>query len=106
MSKYINRFTTIPKELFRLNNGPAISLRDRTLKKTGSYDLLTEAGKVKPKAVTNPDTYESKTETCWRLSHVFDTWVEDLVIEVKVVSNFDQPLGCCRSHPPLKSAFF
>jgi len=61
MSKYINRFTTIPKELFRLNYGSAISLRDRTIKKTGSYDILTEAGKVKPKAITNPETYKSKS---------------------------------------------
>lgn len=59
MAKYINRFTTVPKELFRLNNGPAISLRDRTVKKTGSYDILSEAGQVKPKAITNPEVYES-----------------------------------------------
>ncbi|KAK5936497.1 hypothetical protein PMZ80_011264 [Knufia obscura] len=56
MAKYINKFTTVPKELFRLNNGPAISLRDRTIKKLGSYDVLTEAGKVKAKAA-NPQTY-------------------------------------------------
>lgn len=46
MSRYINRFTIVPKELFRLNNGPTLSLRDKTGKKTGSYDILTEAGKV------------------------------------------------------------
>merc|ERR1712230_1810 len=31
----------------------------RALKKVGSYDILTEAGKVKPKAITNPETYQS-----------------------------------------------
>jgi len=56
MSKYIQKFSTVPKELFRLNNGPSVSLRDRALKRTGSYDLLTEAGKVKPKALS-PATY-------------------------------------------------
>lgn len=60
MAKYINKFTTVPKELFRLNNGPAISLRDRTIKKLGSYDVLTEAGKVKAKAA-NPQTYAGKS---------------------------------------------
>lgn len=56
MSKYIQRFTVIPKELFRVNNGPSVALRDRSVKKMGSYDLMTEAGKVRPKAL-DPDTY-------------------------------------------------
>ncbi|MCJ1463596.1 hypothetical protein MMC07_002204 [Pseudocyphellaria aurata] len=56
MSKYIQRFSVIPKDLFRVNNGPSITLRDRTVKKTGPYDLVTEAGKVKPKAL-DPNTY-------------------------------------------------
>lgn len=59
MAKYINRFTVVPKELFRLNNGPTISLRDRAVKKVGSYDVQTETGKVKPKAITSPETYQS-----------------------------------------------
>lgn len=46
----------MPKELFRVNNGHLIRLRDRSVKETGSYDLLTEAGKVKPKAL-DPATY-------------------------------------------------
>ena len=46
----------IPKELFRLNNGASIALCDRTVKCTGSYDLLIESGKVKPKAL-EPATY-------------------------------------------------
>ncbi|KIX05840.1 uncharacterized protein Z518_03813 [Rhinocladiella mackenziei CBS 650.93] len=58
MSKYINRFTMIPKELFRLSNGSTLSLCGRTMKTTGSYDILTEGGKVKPKAITYPETYE------------------------------------------------
>ena len=56
MSRYIQRFNAFPKELFRVNNGPSIALRDRTVKKTATYDLLTEAGKVKPKAL-DPNTY-------------------------------------------------
>jgi hypothetical protein len=56
MAKYIQRFTVLPKELFRTNNGFSISLRDRTLKPTGSYDVVTEAGNVKPKAMYS-DTY-------------------------------------------------
>lgn len=56
MSRLIKTFTAIPKELFRLNNGSLIKLRDRAVKKVGSYDLLTEAGKVKPKAL-EPNSY-------------------------------------------------
>lgn len=51
MAKLINTFKTVPKELFRVNNGPSISLRALPTKPKGSYDLLTEAGKVKPKAL-------------------------------------------------------
>ncbi|QSS59405.1 hypothetical protein I7I51_08840 [Histoplasma capsulatum] len=60
MSRYIQSFTSIPKELFRLNNGAAIRLRARPgpLRPQGSFDLLTEAGKVKPKALA-PASYEA-----------------------------------------------
>jgi hypothetical protein len=61
MSKFIQSFTTIPKELFRLNNGRDIRLRGRPgpLRPLGVFDLLTEAGKVQPKAL-NPQTYKGK----------------------------------------------
>ncbi|KAK2752224.1 hypothetical protein FQN54_008156 [Arachnomyces sp. PD_36] len=60
MSKYIQSFTVIPKELFRLNSGNAIRLRGvaGSLKPQRSFDLLTEAGKVQPKAL-DPQTYEA-----------------------------------------------
>jgi hypothetical protein len=59
MSKYTKAFTTFPKELFRLNNGPKIRLRafPGPLRPDRSFDLLTEAGKVKPKALS-PETYD------------------------------------------------
>lgn len=41
----------MPKGLFRLKNGTSISLRDRCVKRSRNYDPLTEAGKVKPKAL-------------------------------------------------------
>jgi hypothetical protein len=61
MSKFIQSFTTIPKELFRLNNGRTICLRGRPgpLRPLAVFDLLTEAGKVQPKAL-NPQTYKGK----------------------------------------------
>jgi len=46
----------MPKELFRLNNGRSILLRDRNIKPTGSYHLVTVGGKVKPKAL-DPKSY-------------------------------------------------
>jgi len=56
MSKFIKSFTTIPKDMFRVNNGSSVYLRDRAVKRTAKYDLLTEAGKVKPKAL-DPNSY-------------------------------------------------
>lgn len=57
-----NTFTVIPKEFFRANNGLIVTLRDRAIKKTGSYNLLTEAGKVKPKAL-DPSTYTGRRKS-------------------------------------------
>ncbi|KAA8645051.1 uncharacterized protein ATNIH1004_009262 [Aspergillus tanneri] len=58
MSRFIARFSIFPKELFRLNNGNTIRIRDRAVKRVGSFDVTTEDGKVKPKAVDHPDTYQ------------------------------------------------
>lgn len=57
MPRYLGRYSSFPKELFRLNNGLLVQIRDRVAKRTGSFDLVTEAGKVKPKAL-DPDTYK------------------------------------------------
>ena len=56
MSKLLKTFTAIPKELFRLNKGNSVLLRDRNVKTTGRYDLVTVGGKVKPKAL-DPQSY-------------------------------------------------
>ncbi len=56
MSRLIKTFTAVLKEMFRINNGTSVTLRDRNVKKVGSYDLLTEGGKVKPKAL-DPNSY-------------------------------------------------
>ena len=58
MFKYIQRFTIISKKLFRVNNGSIFS-RDRIVRKTESYDLLTEVNKVKLKALDST-TYANK----------------------------------------------
>lgn len=59
INRFLASFTRIPKELFRLNNGPAVRLRamEGPLRPQRSFDLLTEKGKVKPKAL-DPPTYE------------------------------------------------
>ncbi|EGD95576.1 hypothetical protein TESG_03051 [Trichophyton tonsurans CBS 112818] len=58
-NRFIQSFTKVPKELFRLNTSPAIRLRAQPgpVRPQRSFDLLTEAGKVQPKAL-NPATYE------------------------------------------------
>lgn len=45
-----------------MNNGPVIRLRASATKPKGSYDLLTKAGKVKPKAL-DPNSYAGETLT-------------------------------------------
>ena len=60
MLKYIKSFITVPKTLFRTDNGLLVSLRDRAVKSKGSYDLLSEAGKVQPKAL-EPNTYKGSS---------------------------------------------
>jgi hypothetical protein len=55
-STFINIFKVIPKELFRLNYGCNVALREWTPNGKRCYDILTEAGMVKPKAL-NAATY-------------------------------------------------
>ena len=57
MSRLIKTFTAVPKEMFRMTS---VTLRDRNVKKVGRYDLLTEGGKVKPKAL-DPNSYAGNT---------------------------------------------
>lgn len=52
----IKTFTTVPKELFRVNKGLDVALRAFTKLPKGKYDLLTVNGMVLPKAL-DPDTY-------------------------------------------------
>ena len=58
-NRLIQAFTQIPRELFRLNTGPAIRLRAQPgpVRPQRSFDLLTKAGKAQPKALY-PATYE------------------------------------------------
>ncbi|PLB47327.1 hypothetical protein P170DRAFT_511951 [Aspergillus steynii IBT 23096] len=60
MSNFVKSYTTIPKELFRINNGPVVRLRayPGPRRPPGLFDLLTYAGKVKPKALS-PTTYKA-----------------------------------------------
>lgn len=60
-NKFIQSFNKIPKELFRLNHGPFIRLRAHPapVRPQGKFDLLTEAGMVRPLA-HNPASYECK----------------------------------------------
>lgn len=58
MSKFINAFKTFPLELFRVNNGRAIKLREWAPQKI-SYDILTQHGYAKAKAL-DPATYTGK----------------------------------------------
>jgi hypothetical protein len=56
MPNFINSFRHVPVLLFRLNTGKSIKLRERSVKRSKSFDVLSEAGKVYPKAL-DPATY-------------------------------------------------
>ncbi|OJD20210.1 hypothetical protein ACJ73_08459 [Blastomyces percursus] len=58
-NRFLKSFNHFPNEIFRLNFGRVVRLRehlDPTTPPNGPFDLLTEAGKVKPRAL-NPATY-------------------------------------------------
>lgn len=55
-STLIKVFRVVPNELFRVSNGRAIKLREWSLQTQRSYDILTESGTAKAKAL-NPATY-------------------------------------------------
>lgn len=59
MSKFIKTFTSIPKEMFRLNNGVLVAHHNHALKCSRIFDIMTDAGKVIPKAL-DPENYECK----------------------------------------------
>lgn len=56
MQNFIKSFTVVPTQLFRLNAGSKIKLREFSHKRSRSYDILAESGMVKPKA-RDPETY-------------------------------------------------
>ena len=57
MSNFINSFKYAPVLLFRLNAGKSIKLREHSVKRSKSFDVFSEAGKVFPKAL-DPSTYQ------------------------------------------------
>lgn len=59
VNRFIESFTHVPKEIFRLNNGRAVRLRAHPapIRPKGLFDLLTVDGKVRPLAL-NPAKYE------------------------------------------------
>ncbi|KAF1961563.1 hypothetical protein CC80DRAFT_401956 [Byssothecium circinans] len=66
----INVFKTVPKELFRVNNGRAVRLREWSLQRQRSYDILTDAGKVSAKAL-DPKTYRKPNGASMRPNSAF-----------------------------------
>ena len=55
-NQLIATYKVFPKELFRVNKGPDISLRAFPTRPKRKFDLLTINGMVKPKAL-NAQTY-------------------------------------------------
>ncbi|KGO74333.1 hypothetical protein PITC_008570 [Penicillium italicum] len=58
-NRFIQSFTQIPKDIFRVNSGISIRLRawPGPRRPHGVFDLLTSGGKVQPKAL-DPASYE------------------------------------------------
>ena len=61
-NRFIQSFTQVPKDVFRVNSGISIRLRawPGPRRPHGVFDLLTTAGKVQPKAL-EPATYYCKS---------------------------------------------
>ena len=57
-------FRSIPKELFRVNNGYQIQLRAWSLERR-TFDIIVQEGRVQPKAL-QPSTYEGERAFCRR----------------------------------------
>lgn len=57
MSKFIRSFKVVPQELFRINNGSIVSLRDRSVKKKGKFDVDSKGGTLVPKGLDS-ESYE------------------------------------------------
>ncbi|KAJ0158846.1 hypothetical protein CTA2_10756 [Colletotrichum tanaceti] len=57
MSRFIDSFKCVPVLLFRVSSGKTVKLREFSLKRTKSFDVIPEKGMVKPKAL-EPSTYE------------------------------------------------
>ncbi|KAG9252688.1 uncharacterized protein F5Z01DRAFT_222722 [Emericellopsis atlantica] len=72
MSKFINSFKHVPLLLFRLNSGKSIKLREYSARRSRSFDVLSEAGTVKAKALT-PSTYEAPNGASMRPLGEFQT---------------------------------
>ncbi|MCJ1226393.1 hypothetical protein MMC12_003044 [Toensbergia leucococca] len=66
----IKCFKSLPKELFRVNSGRNIRLREWSVRRSNSFDLFTEAGMVKPKAL-DPSTYEAPNGASMRPISIF-----------------------------------
>jgi hypothetical protein len=61
----IGVYRRFPKELFRLNKGPQIRLREYKFRQGKSFDVLANAsGNVEPRAL-NPNTYEGKSDAAF-----------------------------------------
>ncbi|OAA63639.1 hypothetical protein SPI_03802 [Niveomyces insectorum RCEF 264] len=50
-------FNTLPKELFRVNNGPYVRLRDWSVRRQ-VYDVVSQNGRIMPKAL-DASTYQA-----------------------------------------------
>jgi len=60
-------YRRFPKELFRLNNGPQIRLRECKLRRGGSFDVLADAsGNIKPRAL-ELNTYNLRVRVIRRM---------------------------------------
>ncbi|KAG6297471.1 hypothetical protein E4U45_005480, partial [Claviceps purpurea] len=56
MSRLISSFRFVPIQLFRVNAGKKIRLRDYAARKGKSFDVVSENGLIKPKAL-EPSSY-------------------------------------------------
>lgn len=62
----VKAFNVVPKELFRANIGPTVTLRGATVRPKGAFDIFVRDGKVHPNSL-DPKKYICTTLFTFRL---------------------------------------
>ncbi|POR34327.1 Uncharacterized protein TPAR_05471, partial [Tolypocladium paradoxum] len=96
MSTLIATFRSFPKELFRVNNGPHVSIRPWSPKRR-IYDILVKNGRVQPKSL-DPSTYRAPNGASMRPNSPYQQHLASELFHGSDVLVYAVPKGMWPSH--------